>query len=372
MTSKERMNIVLAGGKADRVPIALILDDTYLCRAAGADLRELHHGNSASRADLQRRLMKRHPLNDILICWDGTNRNPVSKLERQGDRFFDVNVVTGEQREISDPAERTLADEPMTSEISVADPITSIEDIDRKMDPILSVDDVVASGWFDVLEQLRREFGDTKFITYRPGELFPPAVELLGGFETAMRLVIEQPDLVHAVIIALAKRKVPYIEASARFAPDGVLLTAFLEGTDMIAPNAWRQLVMPGHRLMADAARKQRQKTLFWFLGGCIELLEDFVNLSINALVVETSRCAYSCEPAEIRNVLGNRMCVFGWTPEYAIVSGNRKEITRVVEEQINSSSLGGGFVMGTTFLTSHTAPETVDFFCEEVVRLTN
>ena len=371
MTSKERMNTALAGGKADRVPIALIFDETYLCRAVGADLRELQHGNSSNRADLQRRLMQRHPLNDILICWDGTNRNSVNKLERQGDRFFDVNVLTGERRAIPDPAERVLPDGPMTSEISVTNPIGSIEEIGGKIDPVLSVDEVVNSGWFDVLEELRQDFGDTKFITYRPGELFPPAVELLGGFETAMRLVVEQPDLVRAVIIALAERKVPYIEASSRFAPDGVLLTAFLEGTDMIAPNAWRELVMPGHRLMADAARKLGQKTLLWFLGGCMALLEDFVDLGIDALVVETSRCAYSCEPAEIRNVLGNRMCVFGWTPEYAMVSGNRKEITRVVEEQINNALLDGGFAMGTTFLTSHTSPETVDYFCDEVIRLT-
>ena len=186
-----------------------------------------------------------------------------------------------------------------------------------------------------------------------------------------MQLVAENPDLVRAVVTALAERKVPYIAASSRFAPDAVLLTAYLEGTDMIAPRAWRELVMPGHRRMVNAARNLGQKTLLWFLRGCMALLEDFVDLGVDALVVETSRCAYTCEPAEIRNVLGNRMCVFGWTPEFAMVSDNREEITRVVEAQIRDAALDGGFVMGTTFLTSHTSPETVDYFCEEVARLT-
>ena len=366
------MNIVLDGGRADRIPIALIQDETYLCRATGADVRELQYGDSQKRAELQTRLMRRHPENDVVICWDGTTREPTRDLDRSGDRFYLVDRATGRKEEIPDPTTRSMPEGPKTSEISIENPITSSDEIEDRLGPVLSTREVTDSGCIDVVEILEREFGDTKFVTYRPGELFPPAIEFLGGFERAMETVVSNPELVHDVVVAIAQRKVPYIDASAQFRPDGVLLTAYLEGTDMIAPGAWRDLIMPGHRLMVEAAGRSDQRTLLWFLGGCIELLEDFVMLGVDALVVETSRSAYSCDPVELKSVLGERMCVFGWTPEFAMVSDNRSEIAKVIGAQIRNLAPGGGFAMGTTFLTSHTAPETVDFFCDEVRRVEN
>ena len=61
-------------------------------------------------------------------------------------------------------------------------------------------------------------FGETKFVTYRPGELFPPAIEYLGGFDTAMETVAANPELVKAVVMAL----------------DGVLLTAYLDVATLV------------------------------------------------------------------------------------------------------------------------------------------
>ena len=370
MTSKERMHRALAGDIVDRIPIALIQDETYLCRATGADVREMLYGNSSDRVRLQSLLMERHPYNDVLICWDGTARQPASELHRDGDTFFSIDFKTGSRTEIPNPKDKKLPEGPVTSEIAAEDPITSIHEIDDRLGPICTADEIVEAGWFDVVAPLVREFGGTKFVMYRPGELFPPAIEYLGGFERAMETVVTDPDLIRAVVLALARRKLPYIEASSSFKPDGVLLTAYLEGTDMIAPQAWRDLVAPGHRLMVEAAKRFGQKILLWFLGGCMELLEDFVDLDVDALVVETSRCGYTCDPGEIKSIIGDRMCVFGWTPEYAMVSDNREEISTVVEAQIRDAGGNGGFVMGTTFLTADTAPETVDFFCDEVVRL--
>ena len=283
-----------------------------------------------------------------------------------------VDSKTGARREIPDVEKGSRFYGPETSKIASSDLIRSTAEIDGKLGPIPTANQVIKTGWFDVVSLLKEEFGDTKFIAYRPGELFPPAIEYLGGFEAAMEKVVTDPELVRAVVTALAKRNVPYIEASTAHRPDGVLLTAYLEGTDMISPPAWRELVMPGHRLMVEAAKKAGQKVLLWFLGGCMDLLEDFVDLGVDALVVETSRCGYTCDPGAIREVIGDRMCLFGWTPEFAMVSDNRTEIAETVEDQVRSAGLEGGFVMGTTFLTSHTSPETVDFFCDRVVRLSS
>jgi len=191
----------------------------------------------------------------------------------------------------------------------------------------------------------------------------------LGGFEDAFKLIHTNPDLFGLVVKELAIRKIPYIESAAEFNPDGILLTAFLEGTDLVSPGFWREQIKPGHKLMVKESKKHGMKTLLWFLGGCLPLLEDFIDLGIDALVVEQSRCAYSSDPGEIREIIGDRICLFGWSPEMAMINNNRREITRTVEHQIKSAGLDGSFAMGTTFLTGETDPETVNFYCDEIVR---
>lgn len=81
MNSKMRMNIVLEGGKADQIPIALIIDETYLARVSNTDLRYLRFGNSADRIAMQKQFWNTHKKNDMIICWDGVDR-AVGRIRR--------------------------------------------------------------------------------------------------------------------------------------------------------------------------------------------------------------------------------------------------------------------------------------------------
>jgi len=138
----------------------------------------------------------------------------------------------------------------------------------------------------------------------------------------------------------------------------------------MISPKHWRELVLPGHRILTAEAQRFGLKVLLWFLGDCMPLLDDIVGLGVDALVVEQPRRGYSSDPGEIRRRVGHRLCVYGWSPELAMIKGDREAITRTVETHIRAAGLDGAFVMGSTYLTNEVSCETVDFFCNEVVRL--
>jgi len=365
------MRLVLEGGKADRVPIALIADYDYQCQAAGYDDREFRYGDNETRAEIQRRFFLRHEANDFLLCWSGVDRKVARsrKLTRQGDRYFVTDLTTGAIHEVEKWKTAANPHRQRTS-LGVATPITCEADIGRILGDRPSPEQILASGCFDPLEILMKALGDTAFLVFAGGAVFPPTVDYLGGFDRAMEAIVTNPSLVAAVVEEIAHHNVARIRAGATHNPDCVWLSAYLEGADLISPKHWRELVLPGHRILVREAKRLGLKVLMWFLGDCMPLLEDIVELGIDGLVVEQPRRGYSSEPGEIRRIVGKRMCVFGWSPELAMIKGDRDEISKTVEMQIRAAGLDGAFAMCSTYLTNEVTCETVEFFCNEIVKV--
>jgi len=370
MSPKERVRTVLERGKADRIPVALISDSDYQCQAAGYDHRQFRCGDTAMRAEIQRRFFLRHEANDLLLCWRGLDKETERsrKLTRQGDRYFVTDLTTGKTQEVEEWKTAANPHRQKTS-CGVVNPITCEADIDRVLGPRPTANEVLESGRYDPLRTLTNALGDAAFLVFACGGVFPPTVNYLGGFDRAMETLATNPSLVGAIVEEMAYRNVANIRAATDHAPDGMWLHAYLEGTDLISPKHWRDLVLPGHRILVDEAKSHGLKVLMWFLGDCMPLLEDIVELGVDALVVEQPRRGYSSDPGEIRRAIGKRLCVFGWSPELAMINGDREAISRVVEGQIRSAGLDGAFAMGSTYLTNEISCETVDHYCNEVVR---
>jgi uroporphyrinogen-III decarboxylase len=371
MTSKERMRVALERGKPDRVPISVVADCDYMCEAAGSDLREFYYGDAETLAEINRRFLERHPQNDFLLAYSGVHRrtSAVWQLTQEGDRFFLVERETGAREELP-PASTGAPPGAEPTSAGLDDPITCEADIARVVGETPTVAEVGESGVLDTLALTLQQAGDRAFVAYPCGNVFPTVIRYLGGFERAMETIARDPMLVAAVAEALAWHRVANIRAAAQIGPDAIWLHAYLEGADLVSPDHWRQIMQPVHSLLAREAREAGMKALMWFLGDCMPLLEDIVQTGVDGLVVEQSRRAYGSDPGEIRKVVGQRLCVYGWSPEWAMLRDDRRAITAEVERQVREAGLDGAFVMGTTYLTAEVACETVDFFCDEVLRL--
>ena len=74
MTARERMRTALDRGKPDRVPIAMVAEFDFYCKAAGRPMWEFEYGDNAARAAIQRDAHLRFPDNDFICCWAGIDR----------------------------------------------------------------------------------------------------------------------------------------------------------------------------------------------------------------------------------------------------------------------------------------------------------
>jgi len=375
MTSQERMRIALNRGKPDRVPIAMVADFDFYCKAAGRPMWEFEYGDNASRAAIQRQAHLRFPDNDFVMCWTGLDNETIRSrrvVVEHGQPFVEWRE-TGERTPIrsrptaADWSERGYG---ITSQSGWDQPVTSEADVERALGPVPSTEGLLRSGRYDPVPVLRRELGDQAYLAVAAHGIFPAALDILGGFEAGMLALRERPHLVRSLLEQLAHHRTPIMEAAARQGADGAWLGGYLEGADLISPQLWREVVLPGHCIQVEAARANRLQVLFWFLGDCMPLLPYLVDLGIDGLVIEQPRRGYSSDPTQVRRQVGKAFCVYGWTWELDIIHDRRESITREVEMQIRGAGLDGAFIMGTTYLTSEASLEALEHFCREVARV--
>lgn len=376
MTARERMRVAIAGGKPDRVPIAMVADFDFYCQAAGRPLWEFEYGDNESRAAIQRAARRRFPDNDFVYCWTGVSHQAAASrrvVMEEGQPFVEW-LASGARTPITPrPTAAVWHDRPgegVTSQSGYKEPITKESEIARALGPTPSAQSLVKAGYYDPLAYLRRDLGDNAYLSVSAHAIVPNSIDALGGFERGLIAMHDNPRLARTVVEQMALRRSAVIEAGAMQGADGAWIGGYLEGADLISPALWREVALPGHRIQVERARACGLQTLFWFLGDCMPLLEDLVELGIDALVVEQDRRGYSSDPAEIRRRVGTSLCVFGWNWELDFIHDRRERITHEVERQIRAAGAYGAFVMGTTYMTSEVSLEALDHFCAEVVRV--
>ena len=370
------MRTAVAGGKPDRVPIAMVADFDFYCQAAGRPMWEFEYGDNEARAAIQRKARRRFPEDDFVYCWTGVSRDTAASR-----RVVTVDgqpcvewTKTGARTPIQPRPTAAAWPDPrgggITSQSGHEQPITKESDIARVLGPVPTARSLIQQGYYDPLAYLRRDLKENAYLSVAAHAIVPASIDALGGFERGMLAMHEQPQLVRAVVEQMALRRSVVIEAGAQQGADCAWIGGYLEGADLISPAVWREVALPGHRIQVETARRCGLQTLFWFLGDCMPLLDDLVELGLDALVVEQDRRGYSSDPVEIRRRVGTSLCVFGWNWELDFIHDRRDSITREVERQIGGAGRDGGFVMGTTYMTSEVSLAALDHFCAEVVRV--
>lgn len=376
MTSRERVRTAIAGGKADRVPIAMVADCDFYCKAAGRPLWEFEYGDNAARAAIQREAHLRFPESDFIFCWTGVSHRAAAsrRVVMEGDRPFVEWRETGERTPIQPrPTAAHWSDrrgDGLTSESGWEEPVRTEADVERVLGPLPTAQSLVAEGHYDTHRMLRDELGDRAYLSVAAHAIFPATIDALGGFERGMIALHENPHLFRATLEQIARYRSVIIKAGALQGADAAWIGGYLEGADLVSPKLWREVALPGHRYQVEVARASGLQVLFWFLGDCMPLLPDLVELGIDALVIEQDRRGYSSDPVEVRRRVGNSLCVFGWNWELDFIHDRRENITREVERQLRGAGRDGAFVMGTTYMTSEVSLGAVEHFCREVVRV--
>lgn len=356
MTSKQRIHAAMEGRATDAVPVSLYVSwPEYGWRFTGRPVWDVVLGE-IDGIDAFKRLMERHPSDfahgPLGALGNGWLRGKTPERETRDHIYFKEDVSSRRWRfdlrshvlEEIDSADRVIerALHPGDSRLEVPTPSSEIE----------------AEAWFRA-----RHTGASTAPAHAPEE--DRAVALWGsqyfmvtctvgpfvavayafGFERALTLLSEHPR----VYARLMELYIDHFEAHFRWAAragyDGGHMVESWCSADMISPAVYRDWIAPAHRESARMIRTCGLKADLYSPGWFMPMLPFVRGQGWDAIRIDDQCRGEELDIAEARRVLGPDQCLFGNMSAYALLRGDREDITARARRQFEIAGRTGPLI---------------------------
>jgi hypothetical protein len=225
------------------------------------------------------------------------------------------------------------------------------------------------SGRYDLAEALLARYEDNlPLYTYDAS----PYDSLLGtfSFSDMMTAMAERPELVHRVLESRLPRPSASLAAAREFGIGIVFVEECLASADIISPRMYREFAFPYTKQALQFYEDQGFRTVLYFSGNLMPLLDDLNALPFTAISFEEDRKNYGIDLAAVRRALPGKV-LFGNVDAPFVEKATDDEVMAEVRRQIEVAGREGRYVLsvGSPF-TPGTSLERVRFFCESTQRL--
>lgn len=225
------------------------------------------------------------------------------------------------------------------------------------------------SHQYDIARALTRRHPDLPLYAYSGS----PYNGLLGafGFQEMMAVLAERPRAAHAMLQSSLPEPSARLAATRGLGVSIMFVEECLASADIISPAMYREFAFPYTRETLQFYEDRGFRTVFYFSGNLMPVLEDLKRLPFTALSFEEDRKGYGIDLAEVRRVLGPDRVLFGNLDALFVEKAADDELLAEVRRQIRVAGADGNFVvsLGSPF-TPDTALDRVRLVCEST-RLT-
>jgi len=373
MTPKERMAVALSGGKPDRAPICPIYDFGYLMNCIGREPREFVAASARERIEFIEAAFRRHDVDGYYVH-AGTNDTWVEQhhVEKLPEYWLVTDQETGARHRLLPDGWRAEADGTPIPRAPSSDGISNIRsasDLEAHFGLPQSAEAIRRGGRYGPLAHLCREYHDHHF-SFQVSTPLVAALNSCGGYVEGLTTLATDRDLFKELLErhtrAICAQVAPGQEAGA----DSVWFTSYYTGADTISPRDYAELVFPLEYEICAVARDAGLYVLDWFLGDLLPILDQVMELPLDALVLEQGRKRYVIDPVEIRRRVGPRFCLFGFGFENDYCTFNRRGLRFELERQFQGAGADGAFVVGTPIMPPNAQPDAVDYYFEQARKL--
>jgi uroporphyrinogen decarboxylase len=174
-------------------------------------------------------------------------------------------------------------------------------------------------------------------------------LSFLLGYETLCYFVVDQPDLVDAVLDKVGSFYVDFTRALADFSKITVLWGSddmgFRSGT-MMSPDFLRRKILPWHKSCAQIARTKGKPYLLHSCGKLDEIMDDLIDdVGMDG--------KHSFEDAilpvtEAKKLYGDRISLLGGIDMDFLCRSKESDIRQRVRDTLDTCMKGGGYCLGT------------------------
>jgi uroporphyrinogen decarboxylase len=186
------------------------------------------------------------------------------------------------------------------------------------------------------------------------------------GFQRMMSALIDEPEAVHAILERTLPRPSTRLAAVRRLGVGIMFVEECLASADLISPRMYDEFVFPYTRDTLQFYEDQGFRTVLYFSGNLMPLLERLRELPFTALSFEEDRKNYGIDLAEVRRVMGADRVLFGNVDAHFLEKASDEEVLSEVRRQIDVAGSDGSFVLSVgSPITPGTPLDRVRLFCE-------
>ena len=180
------------------------------------------------------------------------------------------------------------------------------------------------------------------------GPIFQMAWMLM-GFETFSYKLADDPSLIDAVfdkIFAVVNRE--YEDAIQRESIGAIWYLDDIGVKDrlMVSPAFLRKALFPRMRVFVEGCKKRGIPFLYHTDGDITRVLEDILDMGVNALHPIEPLAMDICE---IKKKVGGKLCLIGNIDVDLLLRGTPEEVEEDTKKHLRELGPGGGYVLGSS-----------------------
>jgi len=225
--------------------------------------------------------------------------------------------------------------------------ISSREDVEARI-PILSPEEWLVRGDFDLPRQVVADHGDRYFISTILDTPYSESFDFL-GFQGLMKIQHSQPDLFHHLLKRRLAQTKEIIGAWATTGIHGVYVEEVFSGADTISPRSYDKFVFTYNQPYFQHMRTLGLLPIHYVCGDVIPRLGRMVEYDIAAVAVEESKKKFHIDIAEVVKRVAGRTAIFGNIDSIQFgIHSKPEEMSAEVERQASIGAQAKGFVVST------------------------
>ena len=171
--------------------------------------------------------------------------------------------------------------------------------------------------------------------------------EILRGMDQAMFDLIDEPQLVHAVMdkgLAIAIEKGKFnIDLGLRI----LRLNDSIANMSVISPSHWRQFIKPRiTEFCAELHRYEPTVRIYCHIcGNVLPVMADLVETGLDCIAPLDPLGGFTCRQA--REAVGQSVALMGGINTMSFLNSSPDEIAREARDCMNGAGMQGGFILG-------------------------
>jgi hypothetical protein len=285
--------------------------------------------------------------------------DPSFKSLKKQDRYF--SIESAEDEEIVDFPDYLLGSRSFKPKVDLSNRNKIDEYVKRYI--YMSANEISSLGYADHVSIISKKYGAEVFINVHiPSaicEIFDPITGYT-GFENGLLAFHDFPDGMGYLLEQCYRAQLEWAKAFAAAGAHGYTISEAYISPDVANPEIYRKFVKDIHRDYFADVKKMGLFPILYFTGDINPVVKDLTEINICGLMVEESKKNFRLEPARIKKMIGDRVCIFGNLDAiYLLHDGTPEDVEKEVLKQFESSNCNFITCNGSP-ITPGTPPENV------------